>query len=178
VNSDEIFRRLAVSLAIGLLIGLERGWRAREESEGERAAGLRTHALSGLLGGVAGLVATTAGPLTLGLAFAAFTAAIGAFHWLEARANQDFSVTGVVAGMLAFMLGAYAIVGDLQIAVGAGVATTILLALKRPLHGWLQRITWIEIRATLILLAMTFLFLPILPDRPVDPWDAINPATV
>jgi len=80
VNSDEIFRRLAVSLAIGLLIGLERGWRAREESEGERAAGLRTHALSGLLGGVAGLVATTAGPLTLGLAFAAFTAAIGAFH--------------------------------------------------------------------------------------------------
>jgi len=80
--------------------------------------------------------------------------------------------------MLAFMLGAYAIVGDLQIAVGAGVATTILLALKRPLHGWLQRITWIEIRATLILLMMTFLFLPILPDRPVDPWDAINPATV
>jgi uncharacterized membrane protein (DUF4010 family) len=76
------------------------------------------------------------------------------------------------------MLGAYANLGDLQIAVGAGVATTILLALKRPLHGWLQRITWIEIRATLILLTMTFLFLPILPDRLVDPGDPINPATV
>ena len=39
MNSDEIFCRLAALLAIGLLIGLERGWRAREESEGERALG-------------------------------------------------------------------------------------------------------------------------------------------
>lgn len=178
MSSGDIFRRLAVALTIGLLIGLERGWRAREEGEGERVAGLRTHALSGLLGGVSGLVATITSPVTLGFAFAAFTAAIGSFAWLAARANQDFSVTGVVAGMLAFMLGAYAVLGDLQIAVGAGVAATILLALKQPLHGWLQRISWIEIRAALILLAMTFLFLPLLPDRFVDPWDAINPATI
>ena len=45
---EELFRRLAVVLAIGLLIGLEQGWRTREEAEGERTAGLRTHALSGL----------------------------------------------------------------------------------------------------------------------------------
>jgi uncharacterized membrane protein YhiD involved in acid resistance len=43
---------LAASLAVGLLIGLERGWRQRELSEGGRVAGLRTFALTGLLGGL------------------------------------------------------------------------------------------------------------------------------
>ena len=33
------FSRLIVALAIGLLIGLERGWSARDEREGERADG-------------------------------------------------------------------------------------------------------------------------------------------
>ena len=43
----------ALALGIGLLIGLERGWRMREEAPGSRAAGIRTFAISGLLGGVA-----------------------------------------------------------------------------------------------------------------------------
>ncbi|HWL70583.1 MAG TPA: DUF4010 domain-containing protein, partial [Geminicoccus sp.] len=53
-----------------------------------------------------------------------------------------------------------------------------LLALKQPLHAWLRRLTWPEIRAGLVLLAMTFLFLPLLPDRPIDPWEALNPAEI
>jgi uncharacterized membrane protein YhiD involved in acid resistance len=42
MDQDELFRRLGVALAIGLLIALERGWQSREEAEGERTAGLRT----------------------------------------------------------------------------------------------------------------------------------------
>lgn len=33
MNEAELFRRLAVALAIGLLIGLERGWQTRDESD-------------------------------------------------------------------------------------------------------------------------------------------------
>jgi uncharacterized membrane protein (DUF4010 family) len=178
MGKDEIFTRLAVALAIGLLIGLERGWHSRDEHSGERAAGLRTHALSGLLGGIAAALTPLTGPATLGFAFLAFTGATAAFHWMEAKAEKDVSVTGVVAGMLAFMLGAYAVLGDTAAAVAGAVATTVLLALKEPLHGWLRRVTQAEIRAVLILLAMSFLFLPVLPDRPVDPWDALNPAAI
>ena len=53
----ELFQRLAIGLAIGLLIGVERGWKERENPEGERTAGLRTFALAGLLGGIWGAVA-------------------------------------------------------------------------------------------------------------------------
>lgn len=45
---------LGASLVIGLLIGLERGWQTRDLPSGARVAGLRTFALTGLLGGVLG----------------------------------------------------------------------------------------------------------------------------
>ena len=55
--------------------------------------------------------------------------------------------------MLAFALGAYAVVGDRLAAAAAAVATTALLALKSMLHGWVERLTWIELRSALVLLA-------------------------
>ena len=175
---DSLLARLAIALAIGLLIGLERGWQARDEAEGQRTAGLRTYTLSALLGGICAAVAAQTDTMFLGFAFATFGGVFAAFHWLEARADKTFSVTGVVAGLLAFALGAYAAIGDVQIAIAGAVATTLFLALKKPLHSWLRRLTWVEIRAVLILLTMTFLLLPWLPNRTVDPWGAINPAEI
>ncbi|HWL70164.1 MAG TPA: MgtC/SapB family protein [Geminicoccus sp.] len=176
--SDELLHRLAVALAIGLLVGLERGWRARGEGEGRRAAGFRTFALSGLLGGICAALVPLAGALVLAAGLLAFTLAFAAFHWLEAQADRDFSATGVVAGILTFALGAYAVLGEIQVAVAAAVAVVALLAFKQPLHAWLRRLTWPEIRAGLVLLAMSFLLLPLLPDRTVDPWNALNPAEI
>jgi uncharacterized membrane protein (DUF4010 family) len=178
VDVFDLFQRLGVALAIGLLVGIERGWHLRAEAEGERAAGLRTFALSGLLGGVAAALSAVTAPVTLGLIALAYTAAFAAFHYLAASREGDFSVTGVVAGLLTFALGAYAVVGNLAAAVGCAVAMTVLLALKQPLHRFVGALSWVEIRAGLILLVMTFLLLPILPDRPVDPWGAVNPREI
>ncbi|MBY6241952.1 MgtC/SapB family protein [Methylosinus sp. Sm6] len=174
----ELFRRMSVALAIGLLIGLERGWQAREDEEGERAAGFRTHALAALLGAVWGAICNQTGiggAVSLGLAFLVFSASITLFRYRETEREQTFGATTMVGAMLAFTLGAYAVVGDVQVAGAAGVTTTSLLALKRATHGWLRRITWDELRSGLILLAMTVVLLPLLPDRAVDPWGAVNP---
>jgi DNA-binding winged helix-turn-helix (wHTH) protein len=56
---------LIAALAIGLLIGLERGWNDRELPEGSRVAGLRTFTLTGLLGGVLGHLQPNFGPWPL-----------------------------------------------------------------------------------------------------------------
>lgn len=175
---DDLLQRLAVALAIGLLVGLERGWQLRGEAEGERAAGLRTFALSGLLGGVAAILTTLTGSATLGLLGLAFAGVFTAFHILESRRDGNVSATGVVAGLVTFALGAYAVLGRIEIAVAGAVATTLLLALKQPLHRWVARLSWAELRAVLILLAMSFLMLPELPDRPLDPWGVLNPAEI
>ena len=178
MDQTEIFSRLGVSLAIGLLVGLERGWSQRDEEDHQRAAGFRTFALSGLLGGVAGLVSLNAGGVVLGLVFVAYAAAFAAFHWLEATADHNLSVTSVIAGLLTFLLGSLAVLGDIGVAVAGAVAVTGLLAFREQLHRWVANLTWTEISSVLILLAMTFLLLPLLPDRTIDPWDAVNPHEV
>jgi uncharacterized membrane protein (DUF4010 family) len=178
MDQDELFRRLALALAIGLLIGLERGWQLREEAEGERTAGLRTHALTGLLGGICAALSAATHPLVLAAGLVSFTGAFTLFAWLEASSEHNFSVTGVVAAILTFLLGAYAVLGQPLVAVASSVAMALLLALKEPLHGWVRRLSWLELRAVLVLLAMSFLLLPVLPNRTIDPWDAINPAEI
>jgi uncharacterized membrane protein (DUF4010 family) len=161
-----------------LLIGLERGWQTREETDHQRTAGLRTFTLTGLLGGICGLMSAVSSPFVLAAGLLAFTGALTIFSLLEATAEKNFSVTGVVAGILTFVLGAYATLGNETAAVAAAVAMAILLALREPLHSWVRNVTWPEIRSALVLLAMSFLLLPILPNRPVDPWNALNPSEI
>ena len=54
----------------------------------------------------------------------------------------------------------------------------VLLAFREPLHCWVRNVTWPEMRSVLVLLAMSFLLLPILPNRPVDPWQVLNPLEI
>lgn len=169
---------LGVALAIGLLVGLERGWRGRDLEEHGRAAGFRTYGLAGLLGGIGGSLATVAGGVILAATLLAFAAAFTLFHWREAERYQTVSVTGVIAGLATFGLGALAVIGPVELAIAGGVAMTVLLSLRETLHGWVARLTWEELRAVLTLLVMTFLLLPILPDRPIDPWQALVPREI
>jgi len=140
--------------------------------------GLRTHALAGLLGGVWAAIARGHGDkglIMLGLAFAVFSTAIIIFRLREIQHHGTFGATTAVACMMAFSLGALAVLGNTVLASAAGVATAILLALKAALHDWLKRLSWEELRAGLLLLVMTVILLPILPDRELGPFGALNP---
>lgn len=170
----DLSMRLAVAFAIGLMVGIERGWKSRGVEDNGRAAGLRTFGLAGLMGGICGILAAPLGAGFVGIAFLAFSAAFGAFSWLEARSKGTLSATTLIAGMLTFLLGAMATLGDVTLAIAASVSMTVLLALRTQLHSWIARVTWEEIRAGLILMVMTFLLLPMLPNRPVDPWGVVN----
>lgn len=178
MDTLELFQRLALALAIGLLIGLERGWKTRAEPEGQRATGLRTNALAGLLGGVWGAIAArldSGAGMALGLAFLVFGTAIVLFRYREAVHEQTYGATTAVAALLTFALGAYAVLGDMTAAAAAGVAAVALLALKQALHAWVRQLTWLELRSGILLAAMTFILLPLLPNRAIDPLGAINP---
>jgi uncharacterized membrane protein (DUF4010 family) len=181
MDLPDLLSRLALALGIGLLIGLERGWRRRGARPGSRAAGIRTFAISGLLGGLiavlaqlAGGAATVGGALLLGVAFATYGVVITLFSREENVSIGAFSATTAIAGMLTFALGAYAVIGDMRIAAGAAVAAAGLLASRDELHGWVEKITWPELRSGLVLLAMTFIVLPIMPGEPIGPFGGVN----
>ena len=171
----ELSMRLGLALAIGFVIGLERGWKERDEGEGHRTAGLRTFSLIGLLGGIFGALSLGGDRLLLAAGFVTTGACLAAFMWREGQRDKDLSATSLIAALLTFMLGAMALLGDMAITAGAGIAMALLLAMKAQLHGWMERITWAELRSGLLLGAMTFIALPLLPNRTIDPWGAINP---
>jgi uncharacterized membrane protein (DUF4010 family) len=175
MTEGEIFTRLGLALAIGFLIGVERGWGSRTEAEGERTAGLRTFALIGLSGGIWALLAEKVGPVGFAAGFLAVGAGLILFRWRETQHEKTFGATTLVAALLTFALGSYAVIGDTTAAAAAGVATAGILAAKGWLHSWLRALSWAELRATLILLAMSVVALPVLPNRGFGPYDALNP---
>ncbi len=179
MTSEELLGRLGLALAIGLLVGLERGWRERDAPDQSRTAGIRTFALSALLGGVTALLAQSwQAPLVFAAAFFVFAAILTLYKLREALADGDYSMTAVVAGLLVFALGALAIVGDHVLAAAGGTALAAILASREILHGFLRRLAWKELRAGLILAVMTAIVLPLLPDRTVDPWGGVNPRQI
>ena len=171
----ELLQRTALAAAIGLLIGIERGWQEREARDGARVAGIRTYTLIGMLGALGGLIATGGNIVVTGLCFIGFALPFGLFEYRQSRANRTYSVTDFVAGLLTFALGVYAVRGSVTIAAAAGVTATAILAERQVMHTFLRRLTWLELRAAILLLVMTAVLLPVLPDRTIDPWDALNP---
>jgi uncharacterized membrane protein (DUF4010 family) len=172
--------RFAVALGIGLLIGLERGWRLREMKPGTRAAGIRTFAISSLLGATAAALAqaTADAGFFLGAAFVAFAAVITLFCWEENRTTGSNSATTAIAAVLTFSLGAFTILGDMRVAAAAAVVAAGILAAREDIHSWVARITWPELRSALVLLAMTFIVLPVIPDDPIGPFGGVNPRQI
>jgi len=80
--------------------------------------------------------------------------------------------------LLTFVLGAYAVAGDVRVAAATVVVATAILAAREDIHVWVGRITWPELRSALVLLAMTFVVLPVVPDTPIGPFGGVNPREV
>lgn len=171
----EIFERLAVALALGLLIGVERGWHERRVSEGQRIAGLRTFGVIGLLGAIWGLLSQELGELLLATSFLAFTALVIAAHLVESREDRDYGMTTPVAALLTFALGILAARGHTTVAGASAVITATLLGLKPVLHRWLAQMEQRELYAIFKMLLISVVLLPILPNQGYGPWQALNP---
>ncbi len=166
---------LAVALFVGVVIGVERGWRRREDPEGSRVAGVRTIVLIGLAGGVSGLIGGRAGALVMAAGAIGVVAVLLLRAWQSWLRSPDIGSTTLVACLLTYLLGALATTGQPVAAGAAAVLAAWVLSLKAPLHGWLVRLEREELFGGLQLLLIAVVILPMLPDRGFGPYEAINP---
>ena len=169
------FDGLLLALAIGFLIGIERGWRQRDEAAGGRVAGIRTFTLLGLLGGIVGLAAESPLRLLFLLLAGGAIAALLVGYRADMQRDGNVSATSTLAGVMTLGLGALAGSGELALAsVGAG-AMAILLASRSALHGAIRLTSEDDLRALFRLVLVVFVILPLLPDSNVGPFGALNP---
>jgi uncharacterized membrane protein (DUF4010 family) len=158
------------SLALGLLIGLER------ERNPASKAGLRTFALVALLGTLASLVAEKTGsPWILAAGLALVGLMMIAAYARDSDAAADPGTTSVAAVCVCYVLGALIWLGYPTLAVMLGVITTLLLYLKPELRGLSQSLTRQDLFSILQFAALSFVILPILPNQDFGPYNALNP---
>ena len=169
----------ATALLIGALLGIERE-RHKREHDDVTIGGLRTFILFTLIGALGGwltLVLDTA--WILAAVLLAALAPVLAGYILSARAQPDaLGLTTELAAVAACLLGAMTTLGYRELAVGLGVMVAAVLAYKQPLHGIVQQLDRDDVYAGLRLLIATFIVLPLLPDKPIDPWGALNPRSL
>lgn len=167
----------AIAILLGALVGIEREKHKREKTEIGQTAGLRTFILLGLLGACAGWLSHQ---LQTPWVLAAALLIVGGFvvvGYLVTTKGTPHSagMTTEVAAIVVFLLGAVVMLGFSEIAIALAVITAAVLAYKEPLHGFVEKLGWNDVFAGLRLLIATFIALPLLPDRPIDPWGALNP---
>jgi len=167
-----------LALALGALIGVER---ERKKRAGELATGgLRTFALLAEAGAIAAWLSELEGsPWIFAAGGALVTAIMIAGYFMEVRARPEaIGLTTEIAGLVTYLLGGAVLFGEPELAAALAIATTAVLAFKEPLHGLVERIGREDLEAGLKLLLATFIVLPVLPDRAVDPWGVLNPYTM
>ena len=162
-----------MALGVGLLIGAERE-RRKQERPSPSAAGIRTFTVAALAGAVALLVG---GVLVLAVVAAA-VAAFAALGYWRAEGEDDPGLTTEIALVLAVLVGALA-VPEPMLAAGVGVVVAIILAARTPLHHFVGSVlTTDEVRSGLLLAGATLVVLPLLPDRAMGPYEALNPRSI
>ncbi|WP_210337889.1 DUF4010 domain-containing protein [Bradyrhizobium sp. CCBAU 51765] len=163
---------IIVALGIGLLIGLERE-RRKGEGPGRSPAGLRTFAAASLAGAVSVMIG---GKGLLALVTAGIMA-MTAIAYLRSR-SDDPGLTSETALILTVLLGGLATQRPL-LAAGVAVILAILLAGRAALHDFVRKVlSEDEVKDGLIFAAATLVVLPLLPDRPVGPYGALNPRAI
>ena len=169
-HSIEALPQFLTSLAIGLLIGLER------ERTPSAKAGLRTFALVAIFGTLSALLSTKLGsPWLLIVGLLAVAGMIIAAYLNKPSEENDPGTTTVIALLLCYGLGAMIWYGLATLAVMLAIGVTALLYFKPELRGLSQRLTRSDLVAVLQFSVLTFIVLPILPDQNYGPYHAFNP---
>ena len=164
--------KFAAVLGIGLLIGAERE-RRKGEGPSRSPAGIRTFMIASLAGGVSWALGDM--PL-LAVTFLG-VAGLCAVGYMR-TGEQDPGLTTETALLLTVLLGGFAL-KDPIMASALAVTVAIALMARARLHHFIRDVlSEEELTDALIFAAAALVVLPLVPDRYLGPFNAINPRTI
>ena len=164
---------VATALACGLLIGIERGWKLREEKPGTRVAGIRTFSMLGLGSGIAGLIGVTGYPFVAAAIVIGAVAVMVTAYSPELRSQHDS--TSAVAAIATIAFGFLAGSGNPALAIASSAVGVALLAMRAELHGFVEKLDQEDVKALVRYAVIAGAILPFLPSGHYGPFGAWNP---
>lgn len=164
---------VATALACGLLIGIERGWKLREEKPGTRVAGIRTFSMLGLGSGIAGLIGVYGYPFVAAAIVVGAVAIMVIAYSPELRSQHDS--TSAVAAIATIAFGFLAGSGNPALAIASAAVGVALLAMRSELHGFVEKLDQEDVKALARYAVIAGAILPFLPSGHYGPLGAWNP---
>lgn len=161
-----------MALGIGLLIGAERE-RRKGEGPSRSPAGIRTFTITSLAGAISFIVG---GELLFAIATAGVIVLTAVAYW---RGREDDpGLTTEIALIVTALLGGLSMQKP-ALAAGLAVTVAVLLAARSRLHRFVGTVlTEDELNDALIFAGATLVVLPLVPDRPMGPYGALNPHSI
>jgi uncharacterized membrane protein (DUF4010 family) len=168
--------RLALALALGFLVGLE-----RESTKFERMSvifgGVRTYPIIALLGfGCAWLQRFGAVTVMLPVGLAVMGALAAIAYVTKTKAGHH-GFTSEASALLTFVVGALSLMADVWIPMAIAVVNTVLLSEKAQLETYVDSFDKVEFLAVLKFILVTVIILPIVPDKEYTPFH-LNPTHI
>lgn len=191
MSLPDVLIEAGYAVGIGLAVGFEREHHdltrnleptdVPEDKQGEGKVpnpplGARTFAILALGGWLAAVLGDRyAAVAPIGIA--AMVLALIVQYVLAVRGGAPLGITTEVAGMVVVLLGMLVHV-QRALAVPLALAVILLLISKPWTRGAMVRLRRLEVTATVQLLVLAAIVLPLLPVEPRDPWEAIPPRKV
>ncbi len=188
MDTPGVFLNLAIALGVGMLVGLQR------EKSGSELAGVRTFPLITMLGAMLVVVSqrlfpaeadAAAWPTAVVLAAGLIAMALvvltgnlirpGVLHPGAVHDREPHGLTTEVAILVMFVVGAMIGAGVRAEGVAIGAGTAVLLYLKPSLRRFTSALSDDDVRAIMQFAAISLIVLPVVPDRAIGPFNAINP---
>ena len=164
---------VGAGLTIGALVGLERGFNLRSEPDGTRVAGVRTFSLMGLGAGIAGLLSASHPWAAAAIILAMIVPLALAYRAkLEAKGDATSPIAAAATIASAFLAGS----GVIGLALAAAAVIVLVLAMREDLHGFVERLDERDVKALARYAVIALAVLPFLPNEPMGPYGAWNPA--
>jgi uncharacterized membrane protein (DUF4010 family) len=164
--------KILLTLFLCFLLGLE-----REEHRvvGQRYSfgGVRTFPLIGLTGYAMALLSGTQ-VLALTFGFGVIGAFLCLSYWHKLQTYNEAGVTTEISGLVTYVIGALVSRDQFWIATTIAVISMLLLELKECLENLTAKIPAFEILTFTKFLLLTFVILPIVPNKDFGPY-SVNP---
>jgi uncharacterized membrane protein (DUF4010 family) len=171
---QDIFLKIIFSLGIGALVGIER----EQKGKGVLAQGVRTFMLASFFGTLSSYFsAQLQSFLLFYLAFLILGVLTALGYLNKTRKTRNLGMTTEVAFLITFLLGVLVFFDSFPfyLSISGAILLTFVLASIDLLHGFSKHLTSEEIWNAAFFAILSFIILPILPNEPMGPFNAINP---
>lgn len=167
-----VFQNIIIAMVFGFAIGLQREMKILYENKKNDFGGARTFSMIGLIGYISAW-------LNLHVPFFLLTASLilGALlitAYIINSSEAENGITTEISALITFFAASMLAYEKATLAVFVAIVVLFILNSKDKITEYAKVIEKKDLSAAIIFAMMTFVVLPILPDKPIDPWGYFN----